>query len=139
MSQINSDIPSIPKGLGGLSGTQLPNGDLIINGGFDCIESRCNNGIFHHKNGSNQWKRVGAMKRAKGGHSSVLIDGSLFICGGCNSLGYDLSNHEEFSFKGGLKDRNEMPIALRGHTATVFGKHTMLICGGEDRVSKTFS
>ena len=144
MSQINSDIPSIPKGLSGLSGTELPNGDLIISGGCNKIESAYTEGYFHYKNGSNHWKKVGTMKMAREGHSSVLIDGSLFTTGG-SYLPYvyatyvsDLSNNEEFSIEGGLKDRKEMPIPLSGHTATVIGKHTMLICGGMSKVSKNF-
>ena len=82
---------------------------------------------------------------AREGHSSVFIDGSLFTTGGTNSSNVSslnisyLSNHEEFSIEGGLKDRKEMPIALSGHTATAIGKHTILICGGMAKVSKTFS
>ena len=145
MSQINSDIPSIPKGLGGLSGTQLPNGDLIISGVCYNTETGYNVGYYHYKNGSNQWKKFGTKKMARAGHSSVLIDGSLFTTGGSNSSNVSsldinyLSNHDEFSIEGGLKDRKEMPIALSYHSATVVGKYTMLICGGMAKVSKTFS
>ena len=145
MSQINSDIPSIPKGLGGLSGTQLPNGDLIISGGCHNIETNYDDGYYHYKKGSDQWKKVGIMKMARVGHSSVSIDESLFTTGGSNSSNVSslnisyLSNHEEFSIEGGLKDRKEMPIALSYHSATVVGKYTILICGGMAKVSKTFS
>ena len=141
MSQINSDIPSIPKGLVGLSGTQLPNGDLIISGVCYNTETGYNVGYYHYKNGSNKWKKVGTMKRVREGHSSVFIDGSLFTVGGSNwssNISY-LSNHEEFLIEGGLKDRKELPIALSDHTATLFGKHTILVCGGMSEVSKTFS
>lgn len=45
---------------------------------------------------------------------------------------------EQFSFESGTKDRKELPIALYGHTATVFNDHKMLICGGcDNRVRKT--
>ena len=118
---------------------------MIISGVCYNTETGYNVGYYHYKNGSNQWKKVGTMKMAREGHASVLIDGSLFTTGG-SYLPYvyatyisDLSNNEEFSFEGGLKDRKEMPIELASHTATVIGKHTMLICGGMSKVSKTFS
>ena len=141
MTQINSPIPSLPKELCKLKGAQLPNCDLIISGGCDSTESGYNDGYYHYKNGSNKWKKVGTMKRVREGHSSVFIDGSLFTVGGSNwssNISY-LSNHEEFLIEGGLKDRKELPIALSDHTATVFGKHKMLICGGMFEVSKIFS
>ena len=111
MSQINSDIPSIPKGLGGLSGTQLPNGDLIISGGWrHQVDTNplYDDGYYHYKNGSNQWKKVGTMNRARFGNSSVLIDGNLLTTGGCDfhcdASARLLANHEEFSIDHGLKN-----------------------------------
>ena len=147
MSQINSAIPSLPMGLGILAGAQLPNGDLMISGRCGDTESRYNDSYYHYKKGSNQWKKVRTMKGARQGHSSVFIDGSLFTTGGhfvnysSPSFGaqYHVSSHEEFSIKDGMKLRKEMPIGLSGHTATVFGKHTMLICGGMAEVSKSLS
>ena len=36
------------------------------------------------------------------------------------------------------KEARKLPIALHGHTATVFNYHKMLICGGRDiKVRKT--
>ena len=143
-SQINSSIPTLPKALCKAGGTQLPNGDLLISGGYNYCSNRRMTGqryIFRHcKDGSNQWKRVGTiMKRPKYGHSSVFIDGSLFTSDGHTDRFSIISNHEEFSISRGIKERKEMPIALSDHTATVFGKDTILICGGLDsEVSKTF-
>ena len=124
--------------------------DLLISGGYTCRSGKYYglNSIMmgrryicrYHKDGSNQWKRVGTiMKRPKYGHSSVFIDGSLFTSDGHTDRFSILSNHEEFSITRGIKERKEMPIALSDHTATVFGKDTILICGGLDsEVSKTF-
>ena len=149
MSQINSIIPSLPTGLYRLAGSQLPNGDLMISGGCKNTYSRYNDGYYHYKNGSNQWQKVGTMNGAREGHSSVFINGGLFTTGGYFKsridLGlwgsrYQLSSLEEFSIKDGMKLRKEMPVGLSNHSATVFGKHTMLISGGEDSgVSKIFS
>ena len=146
--QINSSIPTLPKALRKAGGTQLPNGDLLISGGhthcrgeYYFLNSKMlgrGNISRHYKDSSNQWKRVGIMRRAKFGHSSILINGRLFTSGGCDSSLFSISNHEEFSMTGGLKERKEMPIALSDHTATIFGNHSILICGGKDsEVSKT--
>ena len=138
MSRLNSSIPSLPKRLERLGGAQLPNGDLLISGGGK--GTRCNDEYLHYKYGSDQWKLVGSMKWARYGHSSVLIDGILLTTGGFDSSANFVSNHEEFSIKGGVKERKTMPIKLHNHAATVFGKHTMLITGGEDnKVKKTYS
>ena len=44
---------------------------------------------------------------------------------------FSTTDNEEFSIEGGVKERKEMPIALNGHTATIFGEHKILISGGE--------
>ena len=148
-SQIKSSIPSLPKALCRAGGTRLPNDDLLISGGYTCssVNYHCPSSrmdgrryIYRHcTDGSNQWKSVGTMKRRIFGHSSVSIDGSMFTTGGCDSSLFSISNHEEFSMTRGRTERKEMPIALSDHTATVFGKHTILICGGKNsEVSKTF-
>ena len=143
MSLINLGIPSLPRHLKRLGGAQLPNGDLLISGGAMSKTSGWNDEYFHYKEGSNQWEKVGTMKRARLGHSSVLIDGNLLTAGGCDWLDSSaklLSNHEEFSINGGEKERTNMPIALTHHAAAVFGKHTILISGGLDaKVDETFS
>ena len=146
MSQINSVIPSLPTGLGRLAGAQLPNGDLMISGGCDNTESRYHDGYYHYKKGSNQWEKVGTMHGGREGRSSVFIDGSLFTTGGYFETNFEtswgephhLSIHEEFSIKDGMKLRKDMSIGLSGHTATVFDKQRMLICGGETEVSIIF-
>ena len=140
ISQINSSIPSLPKIIwrSGLVGTQLPNSDLVVCGrmtGLGLGE------YLHYKEGSNEWTKVGAMKGARLYHSSVWIDGRLLTTGGANTLNKKTSNHEEFSFGGGVKERKEMPIALYSHTATIFGRNKMIVSGGfnERNVRKIFS
>ena len=144
MSLINLGIPSLPKELQSLGGgAQLPNGDLLISGGGPfSIWNDISHEYFHYKDGSNQWGKVGTMKRARFGHSSILIDGNLLTTGGryFDSSSKLLSNHEEFSINGGVKERTNMPIALQSHAAAVFGKDTILISGGIDaKVNETFS
>ena len=137
MSLINLGIPSLPKKLQTFGGAQLPNGDLLIIGGG--TSSGGNDEYFLYKDGSNQWKKVGTKKRQKFGNSSVLIDGNLLTTGGCGSSAKVLSNHEEFSINGGVKERKNMPMALTDHEAVVFGEHKILISGGYAKVNETFS
>ena len=127
----------MPKTLYGHTGVQLPNTDLLLCGGStDYVES---NEYLIYNNDSNQWERVGTMKRAKNSHSSALIDGCLFTPGGWDSSG-KTSHHEEFSVHGGVNEKEKMPIGLRGHTATQFDNNKVIICGGRDEnwVSITF-
>ena len=129
LSLIIKDIPKLPEGLKGLQGTKTPYGDILLCGGGDGLESKCNE-YYLLKNGSDQWKKIGTLQTKRMFHASVFIDGCLFTSGG--------TNHEEFSFERGVKERKEVPIALYGHTATAFGQGKILIAGGWDmRVSKT--
>ena len=102
MSLINLGIPSLPKELQRLGGgAQLINGDLLISGGGPfSIWNDIPHGYFRYKDGSNQWKIVGTMKRERFGHSSVLIDDNLLTTGGYDLHCESSANHEEFSIKG---------------------------------------
>ena len=139
ISHINSSIPSIPKKYYGFSGAQLPNRDLVICGGLDIYKSVYQ--YFHYKEGSNQWRKVGTMKKAIFDHSSVWIDGRFLTTGDdLQSSRKETSYHEEFSFVGGVKKRKKMLLPLRLHTSTTFDQNRMIVCGGRDRsVSQTFS
>ena len=176
ISHTNASIPSLPKKLAALNGTQQSNGDLVLSGGyymdsheewdgydngsglgdFDYewvdVEVR-NDDILHYKLGSNQWTKVGTLKNVRRNHSSVWMDGSLLTTGGeeivrsvmdcrrnINHIWETVSHHEEFSLEEGVKERKELPIVLKWHTATRFGRHKMIICGGVgNSVSYLFS
>ena len=69
-------------------------------------------------------------------HASLLIDGNLFTTGGIDSSDKYTSSLEKFSFEGGAEKKEKMPIALKCHTATMFGNHKMLICGGQTYVRR---
>ena len=138
ISHIDSSIPSYPKRYREVSGAQLPNSGLVICGGE--IRSNSSHQYLHYKDGSIQWTKVGTMKKARYMHSSVWIDGRLLTTGGWPLSAKTTSHHEEFSFDGGVKEREEMPIALAGHTATIIEQNKMIVCGGRTgNVSKTFS
>ena len=118
-------------------GTQLPNGDsLIVGGGLlrNCTGFENCYWYLYHRIGSNQWKIVGTMKMPRSQYASVLIDGCLFTSGGIDSFGNHTSYLEKFSFTGGVEDKKSIPIALSHHTATMFGKNKLLICGGQTSV-----
>ena len=134
-------IPPIPKELSALGGTQLPNGDLLLCGGYffkklegpfsgkmeDSLEF--SDEYLLYENGSSQWTKVGTMKKKRSCHSSVLIEGRLHTTGGTYGIKIT-SRHEQFSFDEGVKEMKEMPIRLENHTATTFGKNKMIVCGG---------
>ena len=136
--------------------------DLVVCGGD--TGSSLSDEYLHYEDGSNHWTNVGTMKKARFSHSSVCIDGCLFTTGGCEPLlnvENDLDNvdvfspgrwlddeewkttshHEVFSTEGGVKEKREMPIPLSGHTATIFGPHKIIVCGGSPTryVNKSFS
>ena len=135
---INSSIPSLPFRCDELGGSKLPNGDLLVCGGWLPGQIPCFEYLYYFAE-FNQWINGGNMRRAKRGYSSVFIDGRMFSTGGNSSLfneDYRTTHHEEFSVETGVKVRKEIPIALTCHTATAFGEHQMLIAGGSgERVS----
>ena len=164
ISHINSSIPFLPKGLDGLRGTTLPNGDFVICGGNR--GSTLSDEYLHYRDGSSHWTNVGTMRKARFSHSSVWIDGCLFTTGGfgtmenvdnvsneperavwVSTMNFDeqfewqaTSHQEIFSFQGGVEERREMPIPLGGHTATIFAPHKIIVCGGSPtrNVNKSF-
>ena len=101
-----------------LRGAKLLSGNLLVCGGR--VYGTKSGGIWKSdeymvfKQGSNQWKKVGTMKRARSHNSSTYINGSLLTVGGrdSNPSSNAISHHEQFSFEGGIKDRKELPIAL---------------------------
>ena len=149
ISHLISSIPSLPYyGFHDrmfYCGTQLPNGDLLLAGGGLVRYGGCGRYIgpqkcykyHHYREGSIHWSEVGTMKMARNQYASVLIDGCLLTTGGNDSYTGDYTSHlEKFSFAGGVEEKKKMPIALSGHTATIFGKHKMLICGGQTSVRR---
>ena len=102
--------PSLPKQLFGLSGARIPNGNLIVSGETSGDMYGCSTDYFLFKRSLNQWIKIGPVSRT---------DPSFTIS----------SRVDRFSYKG-LNGKMEMPIELYRHTATVFGKHKVIICGG---------
>ena len=137
ISIINSTIQSLPKRLTQLRGTQLPNHDLLVSGGCPFTGPDCNDEYLRFSQDSNQWKKVGTMKKARRLHSSVLLNGCLYSTGG-----YDLSNkitshHEILNLDGRVEEKKELPIQLWGHTANKLNENQYMVCGGWDKnVSK---
>ena len=114
---VNTTIPSLPKKLCSLTGGKLPNGNLLLRGTREDYWNGDEYLLF--KDGSKQWTKVGASKRALLSHSSVLIDGCLLTTGGELTDWKPIANHEEFSLHGGVKERKEMLNALFVHTSTI--------------------
>ena len=137
-------IPFLPKSLSGFGGTQLPNGDLLLCGGWSQSGHRRishNSEYLLYKRGSNKWTKVQNMFSERYFHASVFIDGYILTTGGLDSSRKPVLVHEQFSIEEGLEKKKELPIALKGHTATLLGQHKIIICGGMYGcgVSKTIS
>ena len=144
ISHIDSPIPSLPRHLSHLSGAQLQNGNLVICGGRKrfgdnytdsrAMYTQLSDEYLHYQVGSNQWTKVGTMKRNRAYHSSVLLDGCLITTGGSTHPSTPslktLSNLEIFSRHREVLEMKEMPVALTSHTATIFGKNKILVCAG---------
>jgi len=128
ISIINSTIPSLPKGLGYFRGTQLPDHDLLVSGGWR--GSVKNNEYLRFSQDSNQWKKVGTIKMARYAHSSVLLNGCLYSCGGDDSSGRVTSHHEVLNMDGRVEEKKELPIALGGHTANKLNDNQYMVIGG---------
>ena len=130
ISMINSTVPSLPKGLAGLRGTQLPNQDLLVSGGR--TGDVMNDEYLRFSQDSNQWKKVGTMKKARGLHSSVLLNGCVYSCGGVDSSGRAISHHEVLKLDGIVEKKKELPIELACHTANKLNNNQYMVCGGYD-------
>ena len=136
-------VPLLPKGLVGLRGSQLPNHDLLVSGGD--TGTVVNDEYLRFNHSSNQWKKVGTMQNARYSHSSVLLNGYLYSCGGFYSPRFASSHHEAFSLDGEVNEKRELPIALSNHTANKLNDSQYMVSGGSmykmyfKKVSKKFN
>ena len=124
----NTFVPSLPKRLVGLRGTQLPNHDLLISGGD--TDSGVNDEYLRFNHASYQWKKVGTLKNARYSHSSVLLNGCLYSCGGFYSTSKATSHHEAFSLDGVVNEKRGLPIPLFNHTANKLNESQYMVIGG---------
>ena len=139
ISIINTTIPLLPKRLVHLQGTQLPNHDLLVSGGRSWSDR--NGEYLKFDQASNQWKKVGTMKKARYAHSSVLLNGCLYSCGGIDSSHYATSHHEVLNLDGRVEEKKELPSKrLSSHTAHRLNENQYIVIGGYDcsNVSKKY-
>ena len=139
ISIINTTIPSLPKGLRMLRGTQLLNQDLLVLGGYDENDVE-NDEYLRFDQSSSQWKKIGTRKMATVSHSSVLLNGCLYSCGGYYPSDKITSHHEVLNLNGRVEEKKELPIALADHTANKLNEYQYMVIGGHDEtyVSKEF-
>ena len=135
---IDTTIPLLPKGLYKLGGTQLPNHDLLVSGG-DTGYYGCDDEYLRFSQDSNQWKKVGTMKKVRRLHSSVLLKRCLYLCGGIDSSRKVTSHHEVLNLDGRVEEKKALPIALTNHTANKLNDNQYMVIGGNDKnVSRSF-
>ena len=128
----------MPVGSYTIQGAQLPNGDLLLaHGGW--TGSICNDEYLVYKENYPSWIKFGKMMKGRSRHTSVIVGNKMYSCGGYDSISGGLSHHEEFSFSlmgeenQSVTEKQELPIVLGAHTATIFDESRIIVCGGDDR------
>ena len=138
VKHVNYALVSPLKRLCSLRGAQLTNGNLLVCGGVH--PSACEHSNSYSVKydeylllnfGSKKWNKIETMKNTTVfSHSSASLDGRLFTTGGQTIVGDASTYHRDFSFGEGVKERQQLPIALRNHTSTIYDQENMIICGG---------
>ena len=137
ISSINTTIPFLPKGLSWFRGTQLPNRDLLVTGGYtgSVTWPVRNDEYLRFSQKSNQWLKVGTMKMTRSSHSSVLLNGCLYSCGGVDSSDNVTFHHEVLNLHGRVEEKKELPIKLKLHTANKLNENQYMVIGGFDETN----
>jgi hypothetical protein len=122
---------ALPVPLEGHDATILPNGDIIVMGGF-------NNGvisdkIFKRDNTTHQWTLIGNMPSGTAYHTQTLLeDGRIFICGGLHNLTNIVLGMIYNPTDATWSPTLPMPNYRYWHSATLLKNGLVLITGGYD-------
>jgi N-acetylneuraminic acid mutarotase len=127
---ITNSPMAVPRGYGHTA-TLLPNGQLLVAGGFGnagCLSSAevCNPA-------TGTWTTIGAMASARENHTATLLpNGQVLVAGGEGSSGYVLSGAELYNPVAGTwtATAGTMLAARENHTATVLPNGLVLVTGG---------
>ena len=134
VTRIGWKIPDLPLELSGFRAI-ISNGKLLLCGG------RQTNVAFNYqylilKKGEQTWLSMGSMLKPRGYHSSIAMNDSIFSCGGIEPHGiFPFEHHEEFRLEDKIvRERKELPIKLRHHSATGLDQNRYMVIGGIGQV-----
>jgi N-acetylneuraminic acid mutarotase len=118
----------------GHTATLLPNGQVLVAGGFDGTNYLTSAELYNPTTG--RWNTTGSMQTARDGHTAVLLsNGQVLVAGGVNtspngSFNY-LSSAELYNPATGMWTvTGSMTTARQAHTATLLSNGQVLVAGG---------
>ena len=136
VTRIGWQIPDLPLELHGFRAT-ISNGQLLLCGGHklqSIWDYNCEYLIL--KKGEQTWSSIGSMLKSRAHHSSIVMNGSIFSCGGIEPHRISpFEHHEEFRLEDKIvRERKELPIKLRFHSATDLDQNRYMVIGGIGQV-----
>jgi hypothetical protein len=88
-----SDTGSLATARDGHTATLLPNGKVLVAGGFVCCDSLASAELYDPASGT--WTATGRMTTRRYLHTATLLsDGRVLVAGGVDSSGFSLSSAE---------------------------------------------
>ena len=134
VTRIGWQIPDLPLELHGFQAT-ISNGKLLLCGGRQSTLAY-NYQYLILKKGEQTWLSIGSMLKPRAHHSSIAMNGSIFSCGGLEPHSIiPFEHHEEFRLEDKIvRERKELPIKLRHHSATGLDQNRYMVIGGISEV-----
>lgn len=125
---------SMEHGRYGHTATSLPDGRVLVAGGFSkgtSISQTSSAELYDPKRGS--WSSTGAMTQARVGHrATLLMDGRVLVTGGESEAGVSATTEVYDPATGRWSALASMGTARTGHSATVLPDGKVLVSGGVD-------
>src|SRR3989338_941536 len=158
--QAQDKVLETQKPLYGQQSTVLPDGSILVSGGFDSIQNPSQNAYIYRPNGSTKEgsvPRVLNLLQARSFHTQTLVTtdlgriyapkGTVLIIGGMTENGSVSNTAEVFGPVSGrfIQIKETLLVPRKSHTTTEIIDSTspfhgqFLIVGGEDRSGKTLT
>ena len=139
VTRIGLKIPDLPLELHGFRflafDFAISNGKLLLCGGRQSTLTY-NYQYLILKKGEQTWSSMGSMLKPRAFHSSIVLNGSIFSCGGIEPHSISpFDHHEEFPLEDkNVRERKKLPSKLRFHSATEIDQNRYMVIGGKGQV-----